>query len=180
MATVNLFHDLPVGDDPPVLLNMVVEITKGSINKFEYDKNFGAIRLDRVIYERVEYPLEYGFIPQTWFDDNDPLDVMCFVTFPTFPGCIMRVRTIGIAEVIDSGEIDDKLIAVAADDPRLNHIKSLKDISDHEKKEIEFFIKHYKMLQQKKVEFKAWHGKDVANRAIKRAMKLYQEKFSAN
>src|SRR3989338_9321916 len=145
----NPLFALPVGDDSPREINMLVETPMGSINKYEYHTRTGLLKLDRVLFERLPYPVEYGAIPQTWDEDEDLLDVMCLVTYPTFPGCLISVRPIGVMIFNDSGEKDDKILAVPVDDIRFKHIKTIKDLTDHQVDEIAFFFQHYKELQFK-------------------------------
>lgn len=181
---INPFFLLPVGDNPPEEINMLVETPMGSINKYEYHTKTGILKLDRVLFEKLPYPIEYGAIPQTWDEDEDPLDVMCLVTYPTFPNCLMSVRPIGVMLFNDCGERDDKILAVPTDDIRFKHITSIKDITDHQKDEIGFFFEHYKDLQfkykgetDKKVKLEKWDGKNRAFEIIQEAMKLFKKKF---
>lgn len=178
MSQNNLFHQIPAGPKPPKVVNCLVEIPKGSTNKYEYDKKFNAFRLDRVLYEAVFYPTEYGIIPGTWEDDNDPLDVMVFSTFPTFPGCVLACRPIGALRLIDSGKQDNKIIAVPCHDPRFEEIKELTDLPAHYKKEIKNFWENYSELQlEKKIKIEGWSSREVAWEMIKKAIKHYQKKF---
>lgn len=181
----NPLFGLPVGDDAPKEINMLVETPVGSINKFEFHTNTGLLKLDRVLFERLPYPVEYGAIPQTWDEDNDMLDVMCLVTYPTFPGCLISVRPIGVMLFNDSGEKDDKILAVPVDDIRFKHINSFDDLSAHQKDEITFFFERYKDLQfkyknqlDKKVEVEGWDGKEAAYKIIEQAHKLFQKTFA--
>lgn len=168
---------LPVGENPPKEVNCLVEIPKGCTNKYEYDKQLGVFKLDRVLYEAVYYPTEYGIIPQTLNrEDGDPLDVMVFSTFPTFPGCIISCRPIGVLRLHDSGEVDHKIIAVPADDPRFEEVKDLDDLTEHTKKEIKNFWENYAELQpDKKIKIEGWSGKEKALQLITAAIKTYQE-----
>lgn len=177
---MNAFHDLPIGDNPPEELNMIVEIPTGEVNKYEFDKKTGLIMLDRVTYEDMPYPIEYGLFPQTWYDDDDPLDVFAFTSYPTFPGCVLKVRPIGVMKMNDDGEVDDKIVTVPMDDKRFDHVESLEDVSPHKIEIIEFFFSNYKQLKKKggvKTIVEEWLGKDAAIEAIKRGMKLYKDKF---
>lgn len=181
---INPLVELPVGDNAPEEINMLVETPQGSINKYEFHTGTGLIKLDRVLFERIPYPIEYGAIPQTWDEDNDLLDVMCLVTFPTFPGCLISVRPIGVMLFNDSGEKDDKILAVPVDDIRFKKIKSIDDISDHQKDEIAFFFERYKDLQfkykgqfDKKVIVEGWGGVEKAYAIIKEASSLFIKTF---
>lgn len=175
----NLFHLIPVGENPPQEINCLVEIAKGGTNKYEYDHHSGYFRLDRVLYEAVYYPTEYGIIPQTWNEkDKDPLDIMVLSSFSTFPGCVISCRPIGVIRIDDSGEQDDKIIAVPMDDPRFSQIKKLKDLPPHAKKEIENFWENYSELQPNKtIKIEGWGEKKAAHELIKKAAAKYQEKF---
>lgn len=181
---INPLFLLPVGDDPPKEINMLVETPMGSINKFEYHTKTGILKLDRVLFEKLPYPIEYGAIPQTWDEDEDPLDVMCLVTYPTFPNCLLSVRPIGVMLFNDCGERDDKILAVPTDDIRFKHITGIKDITDHQKDEIGFFFERYKDLQfkykgetDKKVKLEKWEGKSRAFEIIQEAQNLFKKKF---
>ncbi len=181
----NPLFNLPVGDNPPEEINMLVETPMGSINKYEFHTNTGLIKLDRVLFERLPYPVEYGAIPQTWDEDEDLLDVMSLITEPTFPGCLISVRPIGVMLFDDSGDKDDKILAVPTDDVRFKNIKDIKDLTDHQKDEIGFFFERYKDLQfkykgqtDKKVVVKGWHGKEKAFEIIKEAMETFNKRFA--
>lgn len=181
----NPLFALPMGDDAPREINMLVETPMGSINKYEFHTNTGLIKLDRVLFEKLPYPIEYGAIPQTWDEDEDLLDVMCLVTYPTFPGCLISVRPIGVMLFNDSGEKDDKILAVPVDDIRFKNIKSIDDISQHQKDEIAFFFERYKDLQfkykgqtDKKVSVEGWGGVDKAYEIIAEAGELFQKTFT--
>lgn len=181
----NLLFTLPVSEDYPAEVNMLVEIPKGSINKYEYVVETGIIKLDRVLFEQFPYPVEYGLIPQTWDEDEDLLDIMALVTYPTFSGCLMRVRPIGVMMFMDDGEVDDKILSVPVDDIRFKQIKDIGDLSDHAKDEIAFFFSHYKELQFKykgkttsKTEVKGWYDKAKALEIIELARKRYTEKYN--
>ncbi|OGV89372.1 hypothetical protein A2Z41_00240 [Microgenomates group bacterium RBG_19FT_COMBO_39_10] len=178
MPKDNLISQLPAGKNPPFEINCVVEIPKGSSNKYEYDEVIKAFKLDRALYEAVFYPAEYGFIPQTFNkQDDDPLDIMVLSTFPTFPGCLVACRPIGVLRLIDSGEEDNKIIAVSANDPRFEEIRELDDLSIHAKKEIKNFFENYAELQtEKKIKIEGWSGKDKAHEIIRKAIEDYQKK----
>lgn len=178
MKVENLLHSLPVGPNPPKEVYCVVEIASGGSNKYEYSREHGVFALDRVLYEAVFYPTEYGFIPQTWDDDDDPLDIMVDITFPTFPGCLIVARPIAVLKVVDTGEEDNKIIAVAADDPRFENIKDFSDLDTHFKKEVENFWGNYAELQpDKKIKIVGWGKEKAAYEIIERAAEFYKEKF---
>ena len=181
---INPLFGLPTGDSAPQEINMVVETPMGSINKYEFHTQTGLIKLDRVLFEKIPYPIEYGAIPRTWDEDNDVLDVMCLVTYPTFPGCLISVRPIGVMLFNDSGEKDDKILAVPTDDIRYKHIKDISDITDHQKDEITFFFERYKDLQfkykgqtDKKVTVEGWGDKEKAYEIIAEAENLFKKTF---
>lgn len=127
----NLWTDIKPGSNPPELVYGVIETPKGSKNKFEFDKSIMAIYLDRVLYSSVVFPISYGFIPQTLGKDKDPLDIMVMLTEPTFPGCIVEARPIGVLQMKDEKGFDDKIISVAHNDPRMNEAKTLEWIPKH-------------------------------------------------
>lgn len=183
---MNPLFGLPVGDNAPEEINMLVETPMGSINKYEFHTQTGILKLDRVLFEKLPYPIEYGAIPQTWDEDFDLLDVMCLVTYPTFPGCLISVRPIGVMIFNDSGEKDDKILAVPVDDIRYKHIKSYKDLSEHAVDEIGFFFERYKDLQfkykgqtDKKVVVEGWKGIEEAHKIINNAQKLFKSTFKS-
>lgn len=176
----NLARKLPSGINPPSNVYCLVEIPKGCSNKYEYDKKLGVFRLDRVLYEAVFYPTEYGIIPQTLEEDGDPLDIMVFSTFPTFPGCLISCRPVGVLKMMDSGKKDNKIIAVPADDPRFDQIKDSTDLSPHTKKEIKNFWENYAELQtDKKIKVLGWNDKKKAQQLIEKAIKAYQKKLAS-
>lgn len=178
MNKQDLFHSLSPETKSPNEIVCVIEIPKGCTNKYEYDHEQGIFKLDRVLYEAVFYPTEYGFIPQTWDEDNDPLDIMVLSNFPTFPGCVVSSRPIGVLRLVDTGNQDNKIIAILANDPRFAHVKDLNDLSPHLKKEIQNFWENYAELQpNKKIKIEGWSGKKQAWEIIKKARKNYQEQF---
>ncbi len=159
------------------VVNVIIEISKGSKNKYELDKKTGLIKLDRVLYSAMHYPLDYGLIPKTYCEDGDPLDILVISTESLLPGVLVEARVIGAMRMIDSGEQDDKLIGVVAEDPRLNHINDIEDVGEHTLKEIRHFFEHYKDLQGKKVEVKEFLGKQQALKILKDSISLYNQKF---
>jgi len=175
----NLFHDLPLGPRPPYRLNAVIEIEKGGKNKYEYDKQENVFKTDRVLYGAVFYPTDYGFLPQTWsIEENDPLDVMVLCTNPSFTGCVVEVRVIGLFMMIDRGVSDHKIIAVAVKDPRFNHVKRLRDLGPHFKIEIKDFWENYAKLQpSKKVKVLGWGTRKQAWAKISSAHRTYLQVF---
>ena len=139
-----------------------IEIPTGSQNKYEYDKEKGVFRLDRVLYSPMHYPTEYGYLENTLAEDGDPLDILVLTTFPTFPGCVIQSRVIGVLLMSDDKGKDEKLLAVPVDDPRWDSVHSLEDIPAHTLREIEHFFKVYKDLEKKETRIEGWKGVDVA------------------
>ncbi|MBS1268429.1 MAG: Inorganic pyrophosphatase [Nitrosopumilus sp.] len=171
----NLWHDIETGSDVPEIINVIVEIPKGSMNKYEYDKDHNLIKLDRVLFSPFHYPGDYGLIPQTLSEDGDPLDALVIVTNPTYPGVLIESRPIGLLEMKDDGEPDDKIICVSINDPRYLHTKDIKDIEDHFRSEIGHFFQVYKELEGKKVEILGWKSANEAKKVISESIKRYDE-----
>ncbi|KPL91405.1 inorganic pyrophosphatase [Herpetosiphon geysericola] len=174
---VNIWHDVPFGDDAPEIINVVIEIPRGSRNKYEIDKDTGLVKLDRVLSSAVYYPGDYGLIPQTYCDDGDPLDVILLINFPTFPGCLIEARPVGVFGMIDGGENDDKILAVPANDPYFANIKDLGDVPPHFIKEVTQFFASYKALENKTVEVGEWQGAEAAKQRIQDSIQLYNDNF---
>ncbi len=168
---MNLLHDISSGTREE--MNVIVEIPKFSKNKYEIDKETGIIALDRVMHSAQDYPFDYGFVPQTLFDDGDALDVVLITTYPLAPGILVKARPVAIMEMIDGGERDDKVIAVPVDDPRMAEIKDLGDLNAHFKKEMSHFFETYKKVQNKEVQVGAWHGAEAAMAAFDHSRQLY-------
>jgi inorganic pyrophosphatase len=155
----------------PGLLNVLIEIAAGSKNKYEFDKELNAFALDRVLYSSVHYPYDYGFVPNTLADDGDPLDGMVLMDQPTFPGCIIPARPIGMLEMIDSGDRDEKILCVPAKDPRYSQVKSLKDVAQHRLDEIAEFFKTYKNLEKKVTKILGWQDIDAVMPLVEKCLK---------
>jgi inorganic pyrophosphatase len=177
---MNLWHDIPVGDKSPEEINVIIEIPKGSHNKYEIDKDTGLIKLDRANYSDASYPVEYGFVPQTLWDDGDALDVLVLATYPIHPGILVTVRPVGMMEMTDDGESDNKIICVPCDDMRWDDVNDIEDLNQHTLKEIQHFFENIKKLKKKPVvtEIHGFKGKAEALEAIKKSVALYKEKFS--
>ena len=175
---MNLWHDLSLGDETPEVVSIVVEIPKGSNVKYELDKDTGLISLDRFLHSAVYYPGDYGFLPRTYCEDGDPLDVIVLTNTALVPGTVARARIIGVIKMIDGGEEDDKLIAVYSSDPRSKHIKSLKDVSDHALEEIKHFFATYKALEKKEVQIKDVLDAPEAKKVVLKSVELYDEEFN--
>ncbi len=175
---MTLWKEIPVGSDPPRLVNVLIETPKGSKNKYELSKKYPIIMLDRVLHSSVIYPLAYGLIPRTYYDDNDPLDAMVMISEATFPGCVIEARTIGILNMLDEAGEDDKILTVAVNDPRYSEIGSLDDVPSHQLNEITEFFHTYKSLEEgKKTEVLGWHGPERAYEAISYGIKMFNERF---
>ena len=172
---MNYWHEIEPGTRD--IINTIIEIPKGSRNKYEIDKETGLIALDRAMHTAQNYPVDYGFVPMTYWDDDDALDVVVLSSFKLAPGILVKVRPIGILEVIDSGEPDDKLIGVPVSDPRWDLIKDKDDINPHTIKEISHFFSTYKDLQNKKVEVNRLMDAEHAKKAFDRAIEMYNNKF---
>lgn len=176
---MNLWHDVPSGDRPPDLVNVVVEVISGSRDKYEYKFEWQAFVLDRVLHSSVVFPVEYGFIPQTWFDDNDPLDIMVLSHEPLEVGCIVRTRVIGVLMMEDEEGGDPKILAVPTGDPGFEGYNDLANVHPHKLREIQEFFEVYKRLEPKKwVKFKEWRNAKEAKKIVNYAIKLFRERFS--
>lgn len=168
------WHDLDPGAKCPDVVRVVVEIPKGSRNKYEIDKASGLFYLDRVLYSPMHYPGDYGFVPRTVYDDGDPFDVVILSNQPTFTGCLVDVRPVGLFRMKDRGEPDDKALAVVAKDPTFAHVHDLDDVSPHVLKEIEHFFRVYKDLEGARVETLAWEPAAVARARIAASVDRYR------
>jgi inorganic pyrophosphatase len=155
----------------PGLINVLIEIAAGSKNKYEFDKDLNAFALDRVLYASVQYPWDYGFIPNTLADDGDPLDGMVIMDEPTFPGCVIAARPIGMLEMIDGGDRDEKILCVPDKDPRYSQVKSLKDIPQHRLDEIAEFFRTYKNLEKKETKILGWQDVDQVMPLVEKCIK---------
>jgi inorganic pyrophosphatase len=153
-----------------------VEIPKGSRNKYEYDAELDAIKLDRFLFSSMVYPTDYGYFPDTCADDGDPLDAMVCVSEPTFPGCVIEVKPIALFKMEDDKGIDDKILCVPCNDPGWNTLDSLDDIAVQLRNEIEHFFAVYKDLEQKKVKVDGWYSREDAVAQIEKARAAFSEK----
>lgn len=170
----NFWHDVESGPDIPDIINVIIEIPKGSQNKYEYDKKHNMMKLDRVLFSPFHYPGDYGIIPQTLSEDSDPLDALVLVTNPTYPGILIESRPIGLLQMKDQGELDDKIICVSINDPRYLHTTDISDIEDHYRSEIGHFFQVYKDLEGKKVEIIGWESSQKAKQVILDSIKRYE------
>ncbi len=173
--SLNLLHDIQAGAEAPDVITTVIEINKGSLNKYELDKESGLIKLDRVSHTAQTFPFDYGFVPQTHWHDGDPLDVIVMTTSPLIPGVLVDVRPVAVIDMVDTGESDAKIVAVPVGDPRFDHVKDLKDINPHFLKEVVHFYENYKKLQKKEVVIKKVQDAMKAKKVIVEAMKLYKK-----
>ncbi len=176
---MNLWHDITIGKNAPEEFNCIIEIPKGSHNKYEIDKETGLIKLDRANYNGAPYPCEYGFLPRTLWEDGDAIDVLLLATYPIPPGILVAIRPVALMEMTDDGESDYKIIGVPTDDVRWNDVKDLADLNKHTLKEIKLFFETIKLLKGKPIEVTVhgFKGKAEAIEAIKKSQKLYAEKF---
>jgi inorganic pyrophosphatase len=159
----------------PGLINVLIEIPAGSKNKYEFDKDMNAFILDRVLFSSVTYPCDYGFVPNTLADDGDPLDGLVLMDQPTFPGCVIAARPIGMLEMIDGGDRDEKLLCVPEEDPRYASVKSLEDVASHRLDEIAEFFKTYKNLEKKVTEILGWQNVDKVNALVEQCITAYKK-----
>ena len=169
------WHCIETGAEAPVYVKAVIEIPKWSNGKYELDKGSGLLRLDRVLFSSVHYPANYGFIPQTYSDDKDPLDILVICSIDVFPMCIVEAKVIGVMEMIDGDEKDDKIISVARNDMSVNYINELSELPPHTLVELKRFFEDYKKLEHKNVIVEQFMNKEKAFRIINESMKLYQD-----
>jgi inorganic pyrophosphatase len=151
--------NVPIGPNAPDILNAVIEIPRGSTNKYEVDTMTGLLRLDRVLYSPLFYPFDYGYIPQTHYLDGDPLDVLVLLSHPTFPGCVVEAAPIGVLFMTDEKGPDEKILAVATKDPRFGYRRNIDQLNEHTTKEISHFFQVYKDLEDKSVEINGWQDR---------------------
>jgi inorganic pyrophosphatase len=173
---MNLWRDIPVGDKPPELLNMVIEVTSDSRDKYEYNPEWEAFVLDRIIPSSVIFPVEYGFVPQTWYEDGDPLDIMALSFEPLEVGAIARVKVIGALIIEDEKGIDPKILSVLVNDRRFEGYKDINDIHTHELTEIQEFFETYKRLEPHKwAKAKEWKNAREAMKIVEYSMDKYRK-----
>lgn len=171
---MNPWHDIETGEAAPQIVNALIEIPRFSKTKFEIDKKSGLLKVDRVLYSSVHYPANYGFIPRTFCDDKDPLDILVLGQAEVYPLSIMRARPVGYMRMVDQNEGDDKIIAVHADDPEMTQIHSINDLAPHTLKEIHNFFEIYKGLENKTVSVEGFFGVQEAYKVIADAQALYK------
>jgi inorganic pyrophosphatase len=170
------WHDVDPGKDAPAFVRAIIEIPKGSKGKYELDKDSGLLRLDRVLFSSVHYPANYGFIPRTYCDDHDPLDILVICSIDVIPMSIIEAKVIGAMEMIDGDERDDKIIAVARHDMSVNYINDLSELPPHTLVELKRFFEDYKMLEHKNVIVDRFIERENAYDIIKEGLNLYAEK----
>lgn len=175
--SLNPWHDVSFGENVPEVVNGIIEIPKGSRAKYELDKDSGMIKLDRVLFSSVYYPANYGFIPQTYCEDHDPLDILIISQVKIVPMCLVEAKVIGVMRMIDGGEADDKIIAVAKEDTSVNHINDISELPPHFISELKSFFEDYKKLENKSVVVEQFQDHKVAQEIIQQAIVDYKEKF---
>jgi inorganic pyrophosphatase len=168
------YKDVSIGAKAPAVVNAVIEIPARTSNKFEYDEELDEIVLDRVLHSPMFYPTEYGFMPGTRSEDGDHLDVLVVTTYPTFPGCVMAVRPVGVLEMEDEEGVDPKILAVAAKDPHMNDVLELDGVNSHLRKEIGHFFETYKTLEHKWAKVAGWKGREDAYRMIRESQDRFE------
>lgn len=174
---IHPWHDLSPGTEAPVKINVVVEIPKGSRNKYELDKDTGLYHLSRVLYSPMIYPGDYGFIPQSYYEDGDPLDAIVLINEPTFVGCVIEARPVGIFKMLDKGEPDDKILCVPSHSPFFGNITDLSDVPPHFLREVAHFFAVYKDLEGSRTLSLGWDKAEVAQRQVRHSLELYRQTF---
>ncbi|WP_223151550.1 inorganic diphosphatase [Chitinophaga varians] len=173
----NPWHSVSPGSEVPHIVNAIIEIPKGCRAKYELDKESGLLKLDRVLYSSVYYPANYGFIPQSYCDDHDPLDILVLSQVECVPMCIIEAKVIGVMQMVDGGEADDKIIAVAANDMSVNHINDISELPPHFIDEMRHFFEEYKRLEKKSVIVEEFQNKEKAEQIIHQSFEDYRKIF---
>lgn len=173
-------YDIDPGPDSPEIVRVIIEIPKNSANKYEYDGELGIFRLDRALYSPMHYPGDYGFIPGTLAEDGDPLDILVLVDEPSFTGCLMEVRPVGLLKMVDADENDQKILAVPNRNPRFESIHTMDQVFPHVRREIEHFFSIYKELQEVKTEIEGWSGPREARKVITESRQAYLDRRVQN
>lgn len=177
MYVLHPWHGADYGESAPALVNALIEIPQGSKTKYEIDKKTGLLKLDRVIYSSFHYPVNYGFIPQTLGKDGDPLDILVICSESIQPLCLVEAFVIGNMQMIDTGLVDDKIIAVAAKDPGVNYIKSIAEVPQHFFSVLKNYFEQYKVLENKKVEINDFQEKEEAYKVIQESIEYYKATY---
>jgi len=175
----NPWHKVEIGDNAPDIVNGIIEIPKNTRAKYELDKKSGMLVMDRVIYSSMYYPANYGFIPKTYCDDKDPLDILVLSQIAIVPMCIVSAKVIGVMRMIDNGEMDDKIIAVAENDMGVNHFNDISGLHTHFIDELKNFFEDYKKLEKKTVAIEDFQDATVAKQIIKQSMVDYKNHIKA-
>lgn len=175
---MNPWHDVEIGSEVPQLVPAIIEVPKGSKYKYELDKNSGLIKVDRVLFSAVHYPANYGFIPRTFCEDNDPLDILVLGQEPVYPMTMMMAKPIGIMKMIDEGEADDKIIAVHAHDPEYSPYQSIHELPKHRLAEVRRFFEDYKKLENKTVVVDEFQDREAAEKVVMESLDLYNQTFT--
>ncbi|MDN5204765.1 inorganic diphosphatase [Fulvivirgaceae bacterium BMA10] len=173
----NPWHSVEVGKSSPDIVNGIIEIPKNTRAKYELDKESGLLKLDRVLYASIYYPANYGFIPQTYCDDQDPLDILILSQINVVPMCIVSAKIIGVMRMLDGGELDDKIIAVAENDMSVNHIDDIDHLPAHFFKELRNFFEDYKKLENKTVKVEEFQNREIAREIVLKSIDDYNLKF---
>lgn len=174
---MNPWHDVDPGKRAPEIVDCIIEIPRGCRNKYELDKKTGLLRIDRVLYSSVFYPANYGFIPRTYCDDSDPLDILVLGQEPVVPMCIITARPIGLMQMVDENEEDDKIIAIHEHDPAFVHYRDISHLPEHTLLELQRFFEDYKALEHKRVHIERFMGRVDAQNVIDRSLRLYEACF---
>lgn len=173
----NPWHHVSYGDRVPERVNAIIEIPKNSRAKYELDKESGLLKLDRILYSSVYYPANYGFIPQTYCDDQDPLDILVISQLEMDPLCLVEAKVIGVMRMLDQGEADDKIIAVCSQDMSVAHIEDISELPPHFMKELRHFFEEYKKLENKVVKIEEFEGARLAKKILLHSINDYEAKF---
>lgn len=176
----NPWHKVNVGEDAPEVVNAIIEIPKNTRAKYELDKESGLLKLDRVLYSSMYYPANYGFIPQTYCDDKDPLDILVLSQITIVPMCLVSAKVIGVMRMMDGGEMDDKIIAVAEHDMSVNFVNDITSLPKHFLKELRNFFEDYKKLENKTVTVEHFQNAQVAKDLVEQSINDYKELIASN
>ena len=175
----NPWHSVNYGEEAPEVVTAIIEIPKGSKAKYELDKESGMLKLDRVLFSSIHYPANYGFIPRTYCDDKDPLDILVICSVDVQPMCLIDAKVIGVMQMIDNNEEDDKIIAVANNDMSVRHINDISELPPHTLLEVRRFFEDYKKLELKEVVVEQFLGREKAYEIIQQSIELYNVTFEA-
>lgn len=177
---MNPWHKVPVGDEAPDVVNGIIEIPQNTRAKYELDKETGLLKMDRVIYSSMYYPHNYGFIPQTYCDDQDPLDILVLSKISIVPMCLVEAKVIGVMRMLDGGEMDDKIIAVVNNDMSVQHFNDISELPAHYIKEMRNFFEDYNKLENKTVAVEDFQNAEIAKEILEQSIKDYKELIKSN